>query len=201
MALALIAHDVTTVSDAELDAPTPCDGWTVMDLIDHMNERHEDVITSVLAPIDHGADDPRHGFPHTAARWVVAMEQTGATVDLPERGPLATDTVLSIHFVDMLVHRWDLSRALSRPCPVPDRLLDAALPIAQAITAPGSAFNGPGGSYRPRVEIDRTLPVMDTIAALLGRNPLEAVRLPPVSSRQPPSGGGRRPRPIASVPR
>ncbi|MGW0640371.1 maleylpyruvate isomerase family mycothiol-dependent enzyme [Nocardia salmonicida] len=171
MALALIAHDVTTVSDTELDAPTPCDGWTVTDLIDHMNERHEDVIASVLAPIDHGADDPRDGFPQTAARWVVAMEQTGATVDLPERGPLATDTVLAIHFVDMLVHRWDLSRALSRPYPVPDRLLEAALPIARSITAPGSALNGPGGSYRPRVESNRALPAMDTIAALLGRNP------------------------------
>ncbi|MEV2221148.1 maleylpyruvate isomerase family mycothiol-dependent enzyme [Nocardia vinacea] len=170
-ALALIAHDVATVSDADMDAPTPCAGWTVAGLMSHMNERHEAVIASILAPINDHADNPRDDFARTAARWVVAMEQTGDVVNLPQRGPLATDTVLSVHFVDMLVHRWDLSRALSRPCPVPDRLTALALPIARSITAPGSALNGPDGVYRPPVEPDRPLPALDAIAALLGRDP------------------------------
>ncbi|MFE5458473.1 maleylpyruvate isomerase family mycothiol-dependent enzyme [Nocardia sp. NPDC056564] len=170
-ALALIAHDVATVADADMDAPTPCAGWTVADLIGHMNERHEAVIASILGPIDDQADNPRDDFARTSARWVVAMEQAGDVVNLPQRGPLATDTVLSVHFVDMLVHRWDLSRALSRPCPVPERLTDSALPIARSITAPGSALNGPDGVYRPRVEPGGPLPALDTIAALLGRDP------------------------------
>ncbi|MBF6179206.1 TIGR03086 family metal-binding protein [Nocardia otitidiscaviarum] len=170
-ALALIAHDVVTVTDAELDAPTPCTGWTVTDLINHMNERHEAVIASVLPPIGDHADHPRDDFARTAARWVVAMEQTGDVVHLPQRGPLATDSVLSIHLVDMLVHRWDLSRALSRPCPAPDHLTARALPIARSITAPGSPLNGPNGVYHPPVPPHRSLPTMDAIAALLGRDP------------------------------
>lgn len=170
-ALALIAHDVVTVSETDLHQPTPCTGWTVADLIGHMNERHEAVIASVIAPIDDHAGNPRDDFARTAARWVVAMEQSGDTVNLPPYGPLATDAVLSVHFVDMLVHRWDLSRALRRPCPVPDRLTALALPIAKSITAPGSSLNGPDGVYRPPVESDRPLPVMDAIAALLGRDP------------------------------
>ncbi len=170
-AIALIAHDVATVSDAEMDAPTPCAGWTVADLISHMNERHEAVVASVLPPLADHADNPRDDFARTAARWVVAMEQTGEVVNLPHRGPLATDEVLSVHVVDMLAHRWDLSRALARPCAVPDRLTALALPIARSITAAGSTLNGPGGVYRPPVEPGRPLPALDAIAALLGRDP------------------------------
>ncbi|MEV6322933.1 maleylpyruvate isomerase family mycothiol-dependent enzyme [Nocardia sp. NPDC051787] len=170
-ALALIGHDVATVPDVDLGAPTPCTGWTVADLIEHMNERHEAVIASVFAPLEEHADDPRDGFARTAARWVVAMEQVGDVVDLPEAGAMATDLVLSVHFVDMLVHRWDLSRALGRPCAVPDRLTAVALPIARSITAPGSPLNGLGGVYRPSLGEGRALSAMDNMAALLGRDP------------------------------
>ncbi|WP_245548307.1 maleylpyruvate isomerase family mycothiol-dependent enzyme [Nocardia pneumoniae] len=169
--MALIGHDVATVSDVDLGAPTPCTGWTVADLIEHMNERHEAVIATVFAPLEGHVDDPRDGFARTAARWVVAMERTGDVVHLPEAGAMATDLVLSVHFVDMLTHRWDLARALGRPCTVPDRLTAAALPIARSITAPGSRLNGPGGVYHPSLAEDRALSAMDNIAALLGRDP------------------------------
>ncbi|MBF6059481.1 maleylpyruvate isomerase family mycothiol-dependent enzyme [Nocardia terpenica] len=170
-ALALLGHDVVTVSDAELSAPTPCTGWTVADLIDHMNQRHEAVIATVLAPLDDHADNPRDDFARTAARWVVAMEQAGDRVTLPDRGPITRERLLPIHFLDMLVHRWDLCRALSRPYPVPDRFLAVALPTARAITGPDSEFHGPGGAYELPVETNSALPVMDSLAALLGRDP------------------------------
>lgn len=170
-ALMLIGHDVATLSEADLTAPTPCTGWAVTDLIDHMNERHEAVITSVLPPLDEHAADRRDDFGRIAARWMAAMEQTGDLVRLPWAGPLPLDQVLAVHFVDMLVHRWDLSRALGRPCPVPERLLAAALPIARRINAPGSRLGGPGGAYRPALAEDAARSAMDNIAALLGRDP------------------------------
>jgi uncharacterized protein (TIGR03086 family) len=170
-ALALIGHDVAVLRDADLDRPTPCTGWAVADLIHHMNERHEAVVTSLFAPLDDSTDDPRDGFARTAARWVVSMEQTGDVVNLPQAGPMAIDRVLSVHFVDMLVHRWDLSRALGRTCSVPYRLTAVALPIARAITAPGSPLNAQDGVYRPPLAENRTLPAIDNIAALLGRDP------------------------------
>lgn len=170
-ALVLIGHDVATLAETDLVARTPCTGWTVADLIDHMNERHEAIIESVLTPSDDQAADPRDGFAHIAARWTAAMEQAGDIVQLPRYGPIPRDQVLSTHFVDMLVHRWDISRALNRPCPVPDRLTDLALPMARLTTAPGSPLNGPGGVYHPPLTEDPALPAMDNIAALLGRNP------------------------------
>ncbi|MFE9328688.1 maleylpyruvate isomerase family mycothiol-dependent enzyme [Nocardia sp. NPDC052278] len=170
MALTLIGHDVAVLDDADLHKPTPCTGWAVTDLIQHMNERHEAVIAPLLPPIT-PATDPRDGFAVTGARWVAAMEQAGDVVELPPRGPIAKDQLLSIHFVDMLVHRWDLSRALGRTCWVPERFTILALPIARRITMPGSPLNGPNGVYRPPLATDEALPAIDNIAALLGRDP------------------------------
>jgi uncharacterized protein (TIGR03086 family) len=171
-ALALIAHDVAVLTDAELDRPTPCTGWTVADLVRHMNEQHEAVVAAVLPGPADDAGDPRDGFARVGARWLAAMEGTGATVPLPKRGPIPTERVLAVHFVDMLVHRWDLARALDRPCPVPGRLTAVALPLARTATGPGSALNGPDGVYAPRLAEDPGRPDMDNLAALLGRDPL-----------------------------
>lgn len=170
MALAMLGKDVAVLDDADLQKPTPCTGWTITDLIQHMNERHEAVIAPLL-PLVSPPAEPRDSFAVTAARWVAAMEQTGDVVELPRQEPIAKDQMLSIHFVDMLVHRWDLSRALNRPCRLPQRFTTLALPVARRITAPGSPLNGPNGVYRPAYPTDAALPAIDNIAALLGRDP------------------------------
>ncbi|GLY91800.1 maleylpyruvate isomerase family mycothiol-dependent enzyme [Actinoallomurus iriomotensis] len=170
-ALALLGHDVALIPDSALANPTPCEGWTVADLIRHMNERHEVVNRTVLPPLDAESDDPREDFARITARWLAAAERTGPTLNLPGRGPTPTDRVLGIHFVDMLVHRWDLAAALRTALVVPERLTDAALPLARANTAPGSALNGPGGVYDRPVAEDPGGSAMDAVVALLGRNP------------------------------
>lgn len=170
-ALALIGHDVALIPDSALTKPTPCEGWTVADLLRHMNERHEAVTQTLLSPLDEESDDPRDDFARITARWIATLEQTGQTVNLPGRGPTPTERVLGIHVVDMLVHRWDLARALQTSPAAPDRLLEAALPLARANTAPGSPLNGPGGAYRRPLVTDPAGSTMDQIVALLGRDP------------------------------
>ncbi|MFI0451370.1 TIGR03086 family metal-binding protein [Actinomadura sp. 6N118] len=170
-ALALIGHDVALITDSTLTRPTPCEGWTVADLLRHMNERHDAVARTVLGPLDGESHDPRDDFARIAARWTAALQTTGPTLDLPSRGPVSTEWVLGVHTVDMLVHRWDLASALQTPLTVPAALAQAALPLARANTAPGSPLNQPGGAYRPSFAEDPANSVMDTIVALLGRNP------------------------------
>lgn len=103
--------------------------------------------------------------------WTVALQTVGPTLDLPSRGPVSTEWVLGVHTVDMLVHRWDLARALQTPLTVPAALAETVLPLARANTAPGSPLNQPGGAYRPPFDGDPTDSVMDAIVALLGRDP------------------------------
>jgi uncharacterized protein (TIGR03086 family) len=169
-ALALIGHDVALIPDSAMANPTPCEGWTVADLLRHMNERHDAVARTVLPPLDRESDDPRADFARITAR-VMAVFETNETVNIPWRGPEPTARVLGIHVVDMLVHRWDLARALETSPAVPAGLAEAVLPLARANTAPGSPLNGPGGVYRPPVAEDPANSPMDTIVALLGRDP------------------------------
>ncbi|MGI5204937.1 maleylpyruvate isomerase family mycothiol-dependent enzyme [Spirillospora sp. CA-108201] len=170
MALALIGHDVALIPDAAMEAPTPCDGWTVTDLLHHMNERHEAIARTVLPPLEPGGD-PRDDFALFAARCLAVLERAGETVAMPRLGPVPTEWVLGIHAVDMLVHRWDLARALRTAPAAPSRLTEAALPLARANTAPGGPLNGPGGAYRPPLAEDPSRPAIDNIVALLGRDP------------------------------
>lgn len=169
-ALALLGHDVALVPDSAMGDPTPCDGWTVADLLRHMNERHEAIARTALPPVEASAD-PRDDFARIAARCLSVLERAGETVDLPQRGPTPTEMVLGVHTVDMLVHRWDLARALRTAPAVPSRLAEAALPLARANTAPGSPLNGPGGVYSPPLAEDPARPAIDNLAALLGRDP------------------------------
>ncbi|NDU77463.1 maleylpyruvate isomerase family mycothiol-dependent enzyme [Actinomadura sp. DSM 109109] len=178
-AVALMGHDVALIPDAAMGAPTPCEGWTVTDLLRHMNERHEAIARTALPPVD-PAGDPRADFALVAARCLAVLERAGETVTMPRLGPLPTEWVLGIHAVDMLVHRWDLARALRTTPAVPSRITEAALPLARANTAPGSPLNGPGGAYRPPLAEDPSRPAIDNIAALLGRDPRWS---PPAPSR------------------
>lgn len=170
-ALALIGHDIAQLSDEDLAQPTPCTGWTVANLIEHMNERHEAVIAAVLPPKLAGSPNLRDDFALTAARWVAAIEQSGDVVQLPSRGPMATDEVLAVHLVDMLTHRWDVAVAVGGACRVPARLTALALPIARSITTDGSPLTGPGGVYGPRHDLSDASSDLEFIVALLGRDP------------------------------
>ena len=76
---------------------------------------------------------------------------------------------VSFHFIDYVVHSWDVARSLGLAVRFPPEVLAAALPVAEAVPrgdarlAPGSAFapalTGPGGSP------------LDRIIAVLGRSP------------------------------
>ncbi|WP_331722930.1 TIGR03086 family metal-binding protein [Nocardia sp. NBC_00511] len=170
-ALALIGHDVALIPDSALSSPTPCGSWTIAELLRHMNERHDAVAQTVLPPLDQNSDDPRDDFARIAARWLAALERTGPTVTIPPTGPLPTEWVLGVHVVDMLVHRWDLAVALHATLVVPAGLAEVLLPLARANTAPGSPLNGPGGAYHQPFPADPANTAMDSIVALLGRNP------------------------------
>jgi uncharacterized protein (TIGR03086 family) len=171
-ALGLITHDVVATADEAMTRETPCAGWTVADLIQHMNDEHEAIIQTILGPLDTRADDPREDFPVIAARWTLALALVGPTVMVPKAGAaLATDQVRAIHFVDMLVHRWDLASATGRDSDIDPGLAETALPIARSVTAPSNPYGLVGLAYRaPEPEAPERRPI-DNLAALLGRNP------------------------------
>lgn len=97
---------VATTEPTQLDAPTPCENWTVRDLIDHVTQttaqfaalaRGEDVDWN--APTPHH-DDAAQAYRQNADELIAVF----ADGQVPEGMPSA----------ELGVHAWDLATALGR---------------------------------------------------------------------------------------
>jgi uncharacterized protein (TIGR03086 family) len=151
----------------DLDRPTPCAGWNLADLIEHMTAQH---YGWTAAAVGHGADlsvwqpgqpvaDPIGEYAEAARRVTEAFGADGVL-----------DRAISFHFIDYLVHGWDVARSLGADYqPEPD-LLAAALPVALAVPG-GEARKRDGAAFAPGVAVPAQAGLLDQIVAALGRRP------------------------------
>ncbi|WP_037607364.1 TIGR03086 family metal-binding protein [Streptacidiphilus rugosus] len=175
---------VHRIDAADLSLPTPCDAWTLGELLAHMTAQHLGFAAAALG-------DPGDLTPWTvhpvdadfAARYEAAAElviDAFAQVDVPERSmvlpelapgrPFATVLALGFHLLDYAVHGWDVARALGEAYAPDAGTTAAVLPVALAIPD-GSARLAPGSHFGPGLA---TAPDADTwarILATLGRSP------------------------------
>jgi uncharacterized protein (TIGR03086 family) len=179
---------VSRVTAADLGRPTPCTEWTVADLLAHMTVQHYGFAAAAAGngTAGNGADpavwqpdrqaDPVDAYV-TAAEHVIAAfaadDVLRADFVLPEISTSATfpgSQAIRFHFIDYIVHTWDVARALSVPCDLPDDLVRAALPVARAV--PDGAERGqPGAAFQPGLPAAGYSYPLDQIVALLGRSP------------------------------
>jgi len=179
---------VAQATARDLVRPTPCADWTLHGLLRHMIAQHYgfaaasagdgDLAQWMLRPL--GAD-PVAAYRAAAERVLDAFAADGALdrdFPLPE---ITSDLMfparqaISFHFVDYVVHSWDVARTLGLPVDLDPALVEAALRVAQAVPGgdarlePGAAFgpavDWPGGSGRAGGS------GLDQIIALLGRSP------------------------------
>jgi uncharacterized protein (TIGR03086 family) len=142
---------VDSVRAADLDAPTPCAGWNLADLLAHMTVQHRGFsmaakgfgddaelwrADSVLGAI---TADPGGTYADAARDVLAAFADDGAlqaSFALPEFGPNATfpgAIAIGFHFIDYVVHGWDVAESLGVAYTLPDEVVDAALPLALAV--------------------------------------------------------------------
>ncbi|MGN2638122.1 maleylpyruvate isomerase family mycothiol-dependent enzyme [Nocardia takedensis] len=124
-ALRELAGLVESVGVEDLGRWTPCAGWRVRDLLAHMNSEHE-AISAPLSGSEVSLDgDPRRSFGRVVDRWIEAFRGRPADeqVAVPKFGATSpAGRILGVHFADMLVHRWDLTRALGLDHGLPEDL-------------------------------------------------------------------------------
>jgi len=168
----------------DLDRPTPCAGWNLADLIEHMTAQHYGWIA---AAVGHGADlsvwqpgppvaDPIGEYAEASRRVTEAFGADGvldrefalAEISPALRFPAAQ--AISFHFIDYLVHGWDVARSLGVDYQPEPGLLAAALPVAQAVPG-GEARKRDGAAFAPGVTAPAQAGLLDQIVALLGRSP------------------------------
>jgi uncharacterized protein (TIGR03083 family) len=152
---------------ADLVRPTPCGGWTLDQLLAHMAGQHD-------------------GFAAAAGRVQAAFAADGVLdrdFTLPEIDPAATfpaALAISFHFIDYVVHGWDVARTLGLDYQLEPDLLGVALAVAAAVPDDDRTRRRPGAAFAPRVSAPAGAGPLDQVMALLGR--------PPGWSAGPPAG-------------
>jgi uncharacterized protein (TIGR03086 family) len=180
-----VRASVTLVAKAEardLARPTPCADWTLHGLLTHMTTQHYGFAAASVGDGDLAqwrprplGSDPIAAYGAAADHVLAAFAADGVLEQefpLPEfkRGLMYPGRqAISFHFVDYVVHSWDVAKTLGLPVDFDPALLDAALRVARAVPG-GAARTEPGAPVAPPVTWlgDTSL---DQIVAALGRSP------------------------------
>jgi len=177
---------VDTVRLQDLNRPTPCEGWTLLDLLAHMTVQHRGFAAAarglgadeeVWRPVSMLASvtaDPAGTYAAAARDVLEAFAADGtseATFALPDFGPGATfpgAVAMDFHFIDYVVHGWDVAATLGAPYALPDDVVAAALPLAMFV--PDGDYRAiDGAPFGPAVDAGTN--DLDRILAHLGRRP------------------------------
>ncbi|MGH9039302.1 MAG: TIGR03086 family metal-binding protein [Acidimicrobiia bacterium] len=173
---------VDGVRPEHLQKPTPCTEWDVEELLAHMVGVNEVFAAAVrgedpnqLGGGDILGDDPavayRSSVEEAVKAWATpnVLEQT---LHLPF-GHMPAAFAIGLHFIDNLVHRWDLAAATGQ-----DHLLNAesaglALQMCQQNFAalPAEQVRGEGKPFGALVDWPADAPVYERLVAFLGRHP------------------------------
>ncbi len=113
------------ITDEQWSATTPCEGWTVRELVDHAVGVQSQYLGGLVgAEIPEGADWPTA---RDAIRTALGAE--GALEGTTEMGPMGTvpKTVpMGVSASDLLIHTWDLARAIGADETLPAGPVSAA---------------------------------------------------------------------------
>ena len=172
---------VQGTTDDQLALATPCDEYTVGDLVDHV-----DLVTRgalALARRDEAelartADGPRPT--HREPDWRSVLADQLAALGAAWADPVAwqggggvpgsdlsNETWGKITLTELVVHGWDLARATGQPFDLPVPTLRACLDHV-AVFVP----NAPVPTlWRPPVVVAPDAPLLDRIVAITGRRP------------------------------
>lgn len=180
-ALELTAAFVRRTATSQLGLPTPCTGWDVRALLNHVIGNNRLYAAAAAGEAvdwadrarDHVGDDPLAAYAASAAevRAAFAAADLDAEIRLPF-GVLPTAQALAVHFVDILVHGWDLAMATGQDAALPDDLADAAIGIVAAY--PPDVWGSPV-YFAHKVPSSSDDPAYVRLVALVGRHPHQTV--------------------------
>lgn len=179
---------VDRVTLADLSRPTPCSGWDLCTLLEHMAGQDRGFAAAVRATTlggDASAFAAHPVVPDPAAEIVAGLDEVVAAfaqardlrrpVLMPEFGVRVPVTaVAGMHLVDTVVHGWDVAASLGtrhtyRAALDPD-VVAAALSVAERIPD-GDTREVPGSSFGPAVPPDADADAWTRLLGLLGRDP------------------------------
>ena len=153
---------VARIGDDQWRLDTPCDGWTVRQLVGHvaagsqmaatLAEGSDRQTAIAVLGVDHLGDEPVAAIDRALQRQQVAFDRPdidGLIFQHPA-GDMPGLQVLLFRLTDLLVHQWDLARAIGADETLDPELVDEVwsgiAPIVPMMANSGVFGSGPSGS-------------------------------------------------------
>lgn len=174
-AVPVTGHLVGVMEPTQWDLPTPCAGWTVRDVVDHLVLGHRRLAAALTGGTPPAADadllgsDPATAYASSAEAMIAAFRADGALdrpVSIPA-GTLPGRVACELRAVEALVHGWDLARATGRRLEFPADMVEESIAFSRAQLGRLPAGRTPFGPPQPVAD---DAPPLDRLAALLGRS-------------------------------
>ena len=164
---------VEATPDDKWGAPAPCEGWTARDVVRHVVEGQSSVVAAVNGTEPQAIPDdadPKELWRTSNAALNEALAQPGALEKKMKApmGEMPAELVLGrILSMEVLVHAWDLARAVGG-----DEHLDqdAAAHALEGIRPVGPMLRRPG-FFGPEVEAPEGADAQTQLLCFLGRRP------------------------------
>jgi uncharacterized protein (TIGR03086 family) len=150
--------------------PTPCAEWTARDVVEHVIGFHEFLL---LRPLGVRArrprDDPAARWSATSVALFTALTAAGVldrATELPGGGASTPRTMIGALTTDVLVHTWDLARAVGQTAALDEELCVRAYAAARA-----SGLRRHEAMIGPEVPIGADAAIANRLVAFYGRDP------------------------------
>jgi uncharacterized protein (TIGR03086 family) len=162
------------------DNPSPCEGWTALDVLGHLGGNIE---TGTKLLRGEQPEWPNRARPaeavdgEPAAWWTRLVPETraalaGADLDLEVDTPMGKRNVadrLAFPAIDLFVHGWDLAKAAGVEVEIPEDVI--AFSHSYIDPFPTEMVRGEKGAFGPEAEVPADATPTEAFLAWTGRSP------------------------------
>ncbi len=172
---------IARVDQDDLERPTPCDEWSVRNVIDKMTastmvftsfglREPADPTLDLVHPRDVIGEDPLGAYQEAASACRAAWRRPGALEGMAPStiGEAKARAVLNARIFDTTILTWDVATACGVPHGIDDELASYVLRVARALVPAVRSHNE--ARYKPPVELDDDVPVVERLIAATGRD-------------------------------
>ncbi|RLP92638.1 TIGR03086 family protein [Micromonospora sp. BL4] len=172
---------VLGVTDQQLTSPTPCAGWVVGDLLDHLVGLTIAFRMAAEKAPDGAPDGPGEStmanldpewrtvlpaqLDQLAAAWRVPSAWTG---DAAAGGVVLPAEVMGLFALnELVVHGWDLARATGQAYDVDPQIVECL----HGLVSQQASSEGSPGLFGPLITVPAEAALLDRVVGLTGRDP------------------------------
>lgn len=175
--LAKTADVIEVVRPDQRSLPTPCPGYDVTALIDHLVGWVQ-VFEAGCHGRSHDGDpaayragpDPAGDFRAASASLVAGWRDLGFDRQVRvSSGEMAGEMVFNMTLMEYLTHGWDLAVGTDQPVPYTEE--EAVATLARAETTLPPEYRGEGMPFGHIVAVDADASAVDRLVGFLGRDP------------------------------